>query len=179
MSRWDGKSILRALRGPRPRFMTLVLAPAIPLLLWSVNRNSADDKDRVQLVVDISARQLVVQQGDEVVRRFSVAVGRPGYPTPKGTFRTGEIVWNPSWTPPPSPWARGKKPQPPGSPRNPMQGVKIYFRAPWYYIHGTNDPGSIGDAASSGCIRMNPSDAIAVAKSITESGGSVPLVIRA
>jgi lipoprotein-anchoring transpeptidase ErfK/SrfK len=59
-----------------------------------------------------------------------------------------------------------------------MQGVKIYFREPWYYIHGTNDPGSIGTAASRGCLRMRASEAKELARLIERSGGSAPLVIR-
>jgi lipoprotein-anchoring transpeptidase ErfK/SrfK len=60
-----------------------------------------------------------------------------------------------------------------------MQGVKIYFRAPDYYIHGTNNPGSIGSAASHGCLRMTEGDAKALARRIQKAGGGVPLVIRA
>jgi lipoprotein-anchoring transpeptidase ErfK/SrfK len=58
-----------------------------------------------------------------------------------------------------------------------MQGVKIYFKAPYYFIHGTNDPGSIGEAASHGCIRMTAEDAMALAHRIEDAGGSVPLEI--
>jgi lipoprotein-anchoring transpeptidase ErfK/SrfK len=59
-----------------------------------------------------------------------------------------------------------------------MQGVKIYFREPWYFIHGTNNPGSIGEAASHGCIRMTEGDAVAVGHWIEKMGGSVPLLIH-
>ena len=59
-----------------------------------------------------------------------------------------------------------------------MQGVKIYFKAPYYYIHGTNAPGSIGEAASHGCIRMTAEDAVALAHRIERAGGGVPLVIE-
>jgi len=58
-----------------------------------------------------------------------------------------------------------------------MQGVKIYFRAPYYFIHGTNNPGSIGEAASHGCIRMVPDDARELARRIERAGGGVPLII--
>jgi lipoprotein-anchoring transpeptidase ErfK/SrfK len=58
-----------------------------------------------------------------------------------------------------------------------MQGVKIYFNPPYYFIHGTNDPGSIGEAASHGCIRMTEDDAVSLARRIQEAGGSVSLVI--
>jgi lipoprotein-anchoring transpeptidase ErfK/SrfK len=118
-----------------------------------------------------------VIEGGEVVETYGIAVGRPSNPTPTGTFHTGAIDWNPSWTPPPSYWARNMEPKSPGDPSNPMQGVKIYFKAPWYFIHGTNDPGSIGEAASRGCIRMNPGSATDLARRIQAAGGGVPLVI--
>jgi lipoprotein-anchoring transpeptidase ErfK/SrfK len=107
-----------------------------------------------------------------------VAIGRPRHPTPTGSFRTGDIIYNPPWRPPPQYWARNLLPQPGGSPRNPMQGVKIFFREPYYFIHGTNDPGSIGEAVSHGCIRMTADDAVSLARTIERAGGSVPLEIR-
>ena len=113
----------------------------------------------LSLKVDLSERVLRVIEGGEVVQTFDVAVGSRKYPTPTGGFRTGRIEWNPRWVPPDSWWARKLRPREGGDPRNPMQGVKIYFREPAYYIHGTNDPESIGRAASHGCIRMRVSDA--------------------
>jgi lipoprotein-anchoring transpeptidase ErfK/SrfK len=112
------------------------------------------------------------------VTTYGVAIGRPGHPTPTGSFRTGDIVYNPPWRPPPQDWARDLEPQPGGSPDNPMQGVKIFFQEPYYFIHGTNDPGSIGEAASHGCIRMTRRDAVRLARTIELAGGSVPLEIR-
>ena len=132
----------------------------------------------ITLQVSLSARQLRVADGDSTVAMYEVAVGRPSNPTPTGTFETGDIVWNPSWTPPSSNWAANKHYQPPGAAANPMQGVKIYFRAPYYYIHGTNNPGSIGEAASHGCIRMTEDDAVALARRIERAGGSVPMLIH-
>jgi lipoprotein-anchoring transpeptidase ErfK/SrfK len=131
----------------------------------------------ITLQVSLSERQLRVVEGDSTIVTYGVAVGRPSNPTPTGTFETGDIIWNPSWTPPPSNWAAGKSYQPPGAPSNPMQAVKIYFRAPDLYIHGTNDPGSIGEAASHGCLRMVPDDASALAHRIEDAGGHVPLII--
>lgn len=131
----------------------------------------------LQLQVSLSQRTLQVMEGGSVVQTYPVAVGRPGHSTPKGNFRTGRIEWNPSWTPPPRKWAAGLSARGPGDPRNPMQGVKIYFREPWYFIHGTNDPASIGQAASRGCIRMLPADAKELARRIESNGGGVPVVI--
>ena len=144
---------------------------------WATGRSDAIDAP-IRLEVSLSARELRVVEHGATITTYGVAVGRPKHPTPTGTFRTGDIVWNPSWTPPPTNWAANKTYQPPDAAANPMQAVKIYFQAPYYYIHGTNSPGSIGEAASHGCIRMVPEDASALARRIERAGGSVPLIIR-
>jgi len=162
------------------RNLVSLVAGLLPVLaaifVAALARGPARDP-AIRLKVDLSERRLYVSEGGEVVKTYPVAVGRRSNPTPTGTFRTGRIVWDPDWTPPPSDWARGMKPRKAGDPRNPMQGVKIYFREPWYYIHGTNDPESVGTAASRGCIRMRPADAIALARRIEKNGGQAVLVI--
>src|SRR5215467_5155533 len=160
----------------RVRFATLLtVAPLVPAaLLWSHHRA---EQAAMRIEVSLSDRQLRVIQDGDVVHTYGVAVGRPSHPTPTGRFRTGDIDWNPQWVPPPTGWARNKHYEPPGAPSNPMQGVKIYFEAPYYFIHGTNDPDSIGEAASHGCIRMNPDDAVSLAHQIEDAGGSVSMVI--
>ena len=166
--RWNRRSWIGVL---------LLAAPAGSVAWWSTGRSSATDAP-IKLEVDLSSRELRVIEHGSTVATYGVAVGRPKHPTPTGSFRTGEIVWNPSWTPPPTDWARNKRYQPPGAAANPMQAVKIYFRAPYYFIHGTNDPDSIGEAASHGCIRMTPEDARNLAHRIERVGGGVPLLIR-
>jgi lipoprotein-anchoring transpeptidase ErfK/SrfK len=162
------------------RVAGLLLAPVFLLagLFFVLRSRSAEAASPVRLEVSLSARELKVIENGHVTKTYGVAVGRPSHPTPTGSYRTGDIDWNPAWTPPNTDWAKNKKPQPPGAPSNPLQGVKIYFRAPDYYIHGTNDPGSIGEAASHGCIRMTSADAKALARRIESAGGSVPLLIR-
>ena len=142
----------------------------------STGRSGATDAP-ITLELSLSARALRVVENGSTVATYGVAIGRPAHPTPTGSFRTGEIEWNPSWTPPPTKWAENKRYQPPGAESNPMQAVKIYFRAPYYFIHGTNNPESIGEAASHGCIRMVPDDARALAQRIERAGGHVPLII--
>jgi lipoprotein-anchoring transpeptidase ErfK/SrfK len=124
------------------------------------------------LKADLSARMLTVTRGDSVLKTYSVAVGQDRYPTPRGTFTIRKIVWNPSWHPPPgSDWAKGKKAKGPGEPGNPMKVVKIFFKEPDYYIHGTDAVESLGDAASHGCLRMDPDEVADLAKLIMEHGG--------
>src|SRR6476661_1927923 len=104
-------------------------------------------------------RILVVRVGGTTVRQYNIAVGAKAHPTPMGRFTVRHIVWNPGWVPPNEKWAKGKKPTKPGDPKNPMRVVKIFFQEPDYYIHGTDQEDSIGEAASHGCIRMTAADA--------------------
>jgi murein L,D-transpeptidase YcbB/YkuD len=120
----------------------------------------------------LSARKLTVMRGDSVVKEYDVAVGHPNHPTPTGDFTIRKIVWNPSWVPPDEKWARGKKPTGPGHPANPMKLVKIFFQEPDYYIHGTGAVESLGEAASHGCLRMDPNDAGEVALMLMENAGT-------
>ena len=126
----------------------------------------------LEITANIPARTLVVSQGGSTLKTFTVAVGKDRYPTPTGTFRINKMIWNPSWRPPPnSEWARGKTAKGPGEPGNPMKVVKIFFKEPDYYIHGTGDVESLGSAASHGCLRMDPEEVAELAKLIMEHGG--------
>lgn len=124
------------------------------------------------LVVDLSERELYVMRGDEVERTYPVAIGQPRHPTPRGAFGVRRLVWNPRWVPPDAAWARNRRAREPGDPRNPMGRVKIFFRAPDYYIHGTHQEDSLGQAESHGCIRMRNADVIELARLVMEQGGA-------
>lgn len=145
------------------------------LILGSVEAAATRPVERIadfSLLVDLSERTLYVMSGDDVVRRFPVAVGAQGYATPSGSFRIQRMIWNPSWTPPASAWARNETAKGPGEPGNPMGRVKIFFREPDYYIHGTNLTSSLGNARSHGCIRLRNIDAVELAKMVMVHGGS-------
>jgi lipoprotein-anchoring transpeptidase ErfK/SrfK len=124
------------------------------------------------LRADLGARILIARQGNNTIKTYTIAVGQDRYPTPLGHFEIERIVWNPSWHPPPgSAWAKGKTAKGPGDPKNPMKVVKIFFKDPDYYIHGTDDVESLGSAASHGCMRMDPDEVADLAKLIMEHGG--------
>jgi murein L,D-transpeptidase YcbB/YkuD len=53
-----------------------------------------------------------------------------------------------------------------------MGRVKIFFREPDYYIHGTRELDSLGEAESRGCIRMRNSDVVALARLVMSKGGT-------
>ena len=131
--------------------------------------------------LDIPAFRLDVYDGAERLRSYRVAVGMPRYPTPTGSFVIRRLTWNPWWVPPPSAWARAEKVTPPG-PRNPMGKVKLEF-ASQYYVHGTFEEGSIGRAASHGCVRLTNADAIDLAsllqRTLATGPGADSLIARA
>jgi L,D-transpeptidase ErfK/SrfK len=134
--------------------------------------NVAPSANGVRLVASLGRKRLVIEDGGQIVREFGIAIGLPSHPTPRGQFTIRKMIWNPNWVPPKNrAWARGKQPRNPGDPANPMQTVKIFFREPYYYIHGTNDPKSIGTAASHGCIRMDPVDAAELGAYLMQQGG--------
>jgi lipoprotein-anchoring transpeptidase ErfK/SrfK len=164
---------VRRLRAVGAPLLVGVLATAAASWPGAASRPEAAVRaaNGARVLVDLSERRLVIEDGGQVVREFGVAIGKPTHPTPTGRFTIRKMIWNPGWVPPNSPWARGKKSRQPGDPRNPMQAVKIFFREPHYYIHGTNDPRSIGYAASHGCIRMTPEDAAELGAYLMEHGG--------
>ena len=125
----------------------------------------------LRLTADLSTRTLLLEENDADVLTFKVAVGSDEHPTPTGSFLIRKIVWNPAWIPPEEKWARKETPKAPDHPANPMRLVKIFFREPDYYIHGTPYVGSLGRAASHGCLRMDPVDAAQVAEYVMAHGG--------
>ncbi len=125
----------------------------------------------LRLTADLSQRMLYLEEHDEVVLSYKIAIGAADHPTPTGSYLIRKIVWNPTWVPPDEKWARRERPRAAGDPTNPMRFVKIFFREPDYYIHGTPYVGSLGKAASHGCLRMDPVDAAEVAQYVMEHGG--------
>jgi len=93
-------------------------------------------------------------------RSYTIAVGQQGLETPAGLYHVTDKQVNPYWHVPNSAWAGSLAGQviPPG-PSNPLQArwIGIYNGAG---IHGTSDVGSLGTAASHGCVRMAIPDVI-------------------
>jgi lipoprotein-anchoring transpeptidase ErfK/SrfK len=96
-----------------------------------------------------------------LIRSYPVAVGQPAWPTPTGLFHVRSKAVNPAWSVPNSSWAGSQAGQtiPGGAPGNPLVARWIGITSAVGF-HGTNNPWSIGTAASHGCIRMYPRDVI-------------------
>ena len=151
-----------------------VIAVALPGTAWLVGRDSSAvvDNPSLRLVADLSSKRLKMYEADTLVWQYEISDGTGNYPTPTGTFMIRKMIWNPRWTPPPnSEWARKYTPKRPGEPGNPMKVVKIFFKEPDFYIHGTEETGRLGQAASHGCIRMDPEHIAEVARYVMEHGG--------
>lgn len=149
----------------------LFLALLITCIPASIGASDQDPASALSLEVVLSDKRLDVSLGTTVIRSYPVAIGTIDHPTPEGTFRINGMIWNPPWYPPDRKWAAGLRPTPPGHPNNPMRVVKIPFDPPYYYIHGTDKPGSVGTLASHGCLRMSEDDVEELGKLLMRFGG--------
>ncbi len=149
--------------------MMRALALAVSLLFAT---GASTDGGVVSLAVSTKKNIMELRVGGKAIRTYDISVGKKPHRTPHGTFTINHIVWNPGWVPPKEKWAKGKKAEKPGSKKNPMKIVKIFFKEPDYYIHGTIHEDSLGAAASHGCIRMSQRDAFALGKYLMDKGGA-------
>lgn len=129
-----------------------------------------DDHDYAvgTIIISTKERKLLLVASDTQGVMYDVGVGREGMAW-QGTAQIGDVQINPKWTPPKemiarrpelARWADG---MPGGVKENPLGTRAIYLHTgdgtdTLYRIHGTNEPKSIGEAVSSGCIRMLKAD---------------------
>ncbi len=111
------------------------------------------------MVVSTSERRLYLVLGNGEALRYGVGVGRPGFTWGGVKTITAKKEW-PSWVPPKAMLAR--RPDLPrymaGGIENPLGARAMYIGGTEYRIHGSNEPDTIGQAVSSGCIRMTNDD---------------------
>src|ERR1022692_1401264 len=102
------------------------------------------------VLVSIPDRKLALFENGRVVRLYRVAVGKTSTPSPAGEFKIVNRVTNPTYYHKGQVIGAGKG--------NPVGTRWVGLSAKGYGIHGTNQPNSIGKAASTGCIRMSKQD---------------------
>lgn len=105
-----------------------------------------------RVTADLSDREVTVTRGGRVVRRFPVAVGGPSTPTPVGTFAVTDKIR----------FTGGSNAY--GCCAVALSGHQPNIAQGWtggdrLAIHGTQQSGTIGDAASLGCLRARDRDA--------------------
>lgn len=111
------------------------------------------------IVIDTGSKFLYYVKGDGRAIRYGIGVGRPGFEWSGVKTISRKAEW-PDWTPPPEMLAR-RPDLPrfmPGGPANPLGARALYLGSSLYRIHGTNEPYTIGQNVSSGCIRMMNED---------------------
>ena len=111
------------------------------------------------IIVNTGEKFLYLVLGNGKAMRYGIGTARDGFEW-NGTHKvTRKAEW-PGWTPP----AEMKKRRPelpnymPGGVNNPLGARAIYIGSTLYRIHGTNEPWTIGQNVSSGCIRMVNAD---------------------
>lgn len=113
------------------------------------------------IIIDTNSRFLYLILGGGEALRYGVGVGRPGFEWSGVHAVTRKAEW-PDWYPPAEMRERvpGLPAHMPGGPANPLGARALYLGSTLYRIHGSNEPWTIGQAVSSGCIRMRNEDVI-------------------
>lgn len=96
-----------------------------------------------RIIVDLSDRQLHLLEDNTVIHSYPVAIGKILTQSPVGEYTIVNKVPNPG---------------------GPFGAFWMGLSRPHYGIHGTNNPASIGQAVSHGCIRMHNSDVLALSR---------------
>ena len=117
------------------------------------------------ITIDTKNRYLYLSMADGKAMRYEVGVGRDGFAW-SGRARIGRRAEWPSWTPPAA--MRLRRPDLPrvmeGGLANPLGARAMYLYNghgdTMFRIHGTNEPDTIGQAISSGCIRLLNDDIV-------------------
>jgi lipoprotein-anchoring transpeptidase ErfK/SrfK len=117
------------------------------------------------ITVNTRARKLYLSLGGGRAMEYGIGVGRRGFEW-RGVAHVGRKASWPGWTPPPEMLKR--RPDLPrhmnGGIDNPLGARALYLyrggKDTMFRIHGTNEPDTIGQAVSSGCIRMMNADVI-------------------
>jgi lipoprotein-anchoring transpeptidase ErfK/SrfK len=113
------------------------------------------------IIIDTPHKFLYLVEADGKAMRYGIGVGRPGFTWAGVKTITAKHEW-PDWRPPEAMLKR--QPELPrfmaGGPENPLGARAMYLGSTDYRIHGSNEPWTIGQNVSSGCIRLRNADVI-------------------
>jgi len=124
----------------------------------------------VAIKIDTKTNMLEVHEGDKLVAAYPVTVGSAHLASPIGEWKVRRITKLPTFRWDKEMLQHGQRSGnfhllPPG-PRNPVGVMWIALNKKGIGIHGTNEPDSIGHAASHGCIRLANWDVVRLATKI-------------
>ncbi|MDJ0660783.1 MAG: L,D-transpeptidase [Crocosphaera sp.] len=124
------------------------------------------------IVLNLKERKVYAYQDDQVLASYRVAIGKPGWETPRGEFSVFQMVENPQWK---NPW-NGRVSA--AGPNSPLGERWIGFsREGGKYIgfHGTPGEHVMGQAVSHGCVRMRNRDVKALYE-LVQTG--IPVIVQ-
>ncbi len=125
------------------RFLSVICLLGILFLVSPAEaRQSAADAPAVNVVIDISSQSMAVKVNGWPYGRWKVSTARPGYYTPRGTYRvqrTAKIYYSRKYD------------------NSPMPN-SVFFKG-GYAIHGGYYVRSLGRPVSHGCVRLLPANA--------------------
>ncbi|MEI2737104.1 MAG: L,D-transpeptidase [Rhodoblastus sp.] len=132
------------------------------------------------ITVDTRRRKLYLSLAGGQAIEYGIGVGRQGFAW-KGAAHVGRKAYWPGWTPPREMLLR--RPDLPshmeGGIENPLGARALYLfkgaKDTLFRIHGTNEPETIGQAVSSGCIRMLNSDVVDLYRRVAKGARVVVL----
>ena len=128
-----------------------------------------------RIVVNIPAFRMDVFENGSLIKSFKIGIGYPQFPLPIGLRKAQLIIFNPTWTPPDSPWVNSMNVTPgevieAGSKQNPLGPIKIPIGSP-SLIHGGKPLSKIGTFASHGCVGLTNSQVKDFAKLLARASG--------
>ena len=125
------------------RFLSVICLLAILFLVSPAEaKRTAVDAPAVNVVIDISSQSMAVKVNGWPYGRWKVSTARPGYYTPRGTYRvqrTAKVYYSRKYD------------------NSPMPN-SVFFKG-GYAIHGSYYVRSLGRPASHGCVRLLPANA--------------------
>lgn len=129
-----------------------------------------------RIVVNTPAYRMDVFEDGKLVKSYKIGIGYPEFPLPTGLRKARTIIFNPTWTPPDSPWVAsmknvraGEKIEA-GSKLNPLGPIKIPIGLP-SLIHGGKSPAKLGGFASHGCVGLTSPQVQDFSKFLAQAGG--------
>jgi L,D-transpeptidase ErfK/SrfK len=126
----------------------------------NLNNPATTPVEKLKLVLKLKERRLYLYRGDKLETKYPVAIGKPGWETPTGSFKIIQMIKDPAWA---HPFKKGVV-LPPG-PQNPLGKRWVAF---WtdgtnaIGFHGTPNESVMGRAVSHGCVRMRNKDVVAL-----------------
>ena len=130
-----------------------------------------------RIVVNIPAYRMDLFKDGSLIKSYKIGIGYPEFPLPQGERKAQTIIFNPTWTPPDSPWVAKMKDITPGekveagSKLNPLGPIKIPIGMP-SLIHGGKSSAKLGTFASHGCVGLTNSQVKDFAQMLGQISGT-------